>query len=190
LVAAGGGTPAGAGAAAARLLAQGATALVSFGLAGGLDPVLRPGTVIVAVDVLSDGERVPADAALGARFGGVTGQTVLAETAVVADAAAKRALFAATGAHAVDLESGAVARIARAHGVPFAVVRAICDPAERSLPPAALAALDAAGKIGLTAVLRSVARQPGQIPGLLALARDAVRGRRALVEVVERFGGR
>ncbi|HEY0425948.1 MAG TPA: hypothetical protein VGC82_21710, partial [Rhodopila sp.] len=43
-----GGTPAGAGVAASELIEQGATALVSFGLAGGLDPALRPGTVVVA----------------------------------------------------------------------------------------------------------------------------------------------
>jgi hypothetical protein len=38
----GGGTAAGAEMAARRAVAEGATALVSFGLAGGLDPSLRP----------------------------------------------------------------------------------------------------------------------------------------------------
>jgi adenosylhomocysteine nucleosidase len=190
LVEAGGGTPAGAGAAARRLVERGATALVSFGLAGGLDPALRPGVVIVARDVLSDGARFVADVALGAAFGGITGQTVLAGTAVVADAVAKRALFAATGAQVVDLESGAVVAVARAHGLPFAVVRAVCDPAERDLPPAALVALDPDGGIGLMAVLWSVARRPRQIAGLLAVGRDAFLARRGLVAMAERFGGR
>ena len=185
---AGGGTPAGAEAAARRLVERGATALVSFGLAGGLDPALRPGAVIVARDVLSDGSRFAADVALGAAFGGITGQTVLAGTAVVADAVAKRALFLATGAQAVDLESGAVARVASAFGLPFAVVRAVCDPAERDLPPAALVALDVDGGIGLGPVLLSVVRRPGQIAGLLAVGRDAVLARRALIAVARRFG--
>jgi len=109
---------------------------------------------------------------------------VLAGDAVAADAAAKRALFATTAAQAIDLESGGVARVADLHGLPFAVVRAICDPAERDLPPAALVALDRAGAIGFLAVLRSVARRPGQIPGLLALGRDAARARRGLQGVV------
>ncbi|HEY4044836.1 MAG TPA: hypothetical protein VGM32_23730, partial [Rhodopila sp.] len=104
----GGGTPAGAGVAATRLIGDGATGLVSFGLAGGLHPALRPGMVIVASDVLSDGEQLSADTKLAARFGGVTGHVVLAGTSVVAEAAAKRALFAATRADAVDLESGVV----------------------------------------------------------------------------------
>lgn len=43
----GGGTPAGAEAAVARLIARGVTGVVSFGLAGGLDPTLRPGMLVV-----------------------------------------------------------------------------------------------------------------------------------------------
>jgi adenosylhomocysteine nucleosidase len=188
-VAAGGGTPAGAGLAAERLVAQGVTALVSFGLAGGLDPALRPGSVVVPSVVLAGAVARRVDAALAERFGGVTGHTMLAGAVVAATAAEKRALHVATGAHAIDLESGAVADVAAAHGVPFVVVRAVCDPAERDLPPAALIALDPAGGIGIWGVLRSVLVRPGQIPALLALARDAGQGRRALVGVVRRFAG-
>jgi adenosylhomocysteine nucleosidase len=168
------------------LIGQRATALVSFGLAGGLDPSLRPGTLVIARDVLSEGETRQADAALAARFGGLTGHTVLARSTVVATAAAKRALRIATGAHAVDLESGAVAQAASAHNLPFAVVRAICDPAERDLPPAALLALYPDGAIGLLRVMRSVLTRPAQTPGLLALARDAARARRALIDLAAR----
>ena len=182
----GGGTPAGAGVAASELIEQGATALVSFGLAGGLDPALRPGTVVVASIVLSEGERLHADAGLAGRFGGLSGHTILAGSTVVADAAAKQRLHATTWAHAIDLESGAVARIAQAYGLPFIVLRAICDPAERSLPPAALLALNPAGAIGLKQVLGSVLRHPNQIRGLLTLARDAAVARRALIRLAAR----
>ena len=183
----GGGTPAGGVAAATRLIQQGATALVSFGLAGGLDPSLRPGTLIVASHVLSDGEALPADGALAALFGGASGHTILAGTRVVADAIAKQRLFAATGAHAVDLESGPVGRIAIAHGLPFAAVRAICDPAKRTLPPAALVALNPAGRIGPMHLIRSIVQQPRQIGGLLALAWDAARARRVLISLTKRM---
>jgi adenosylhomocysteine nucleosidase len=169
------------------LIRQGATALVSFGLAGGLDPFLRPGAVIVAADVLDDGERLSADRVLAARFGAMTGHTVLAGSTVVANATEKQALFAATGAHVVDLESGVVARIARSHGLPFAVVRAVCDPAGQDLPPAALVALGPGGNIGLMRLLQSVLSRPSQIYGLLALARDAARARRALIGLVGQF---
>ena len=67
-----------------------------------------------------------------------------------------------------------------AHGLPFAALRAICDPATRDLPPAALIALNAAGAISLPDIARSIARQPSQIIGLLMLARDAAAARSAL----------
>jgi adenosylhomocysteine nucleosidase len=179
LVRAGGGLPAGAMAAAEFLVSQGVAGLVSFGLAGGLDPALRPGAIVVPARVREDGQDHATDAALAARFGTPTGM-LLAGDAVVADAAEKARLFAATGALAIDLESGAVARVAARHALPFCVLRAICDPAERSLPPAALVALDGRGAIGLLRVLLAVARQPGQVPALIALGRDAAAARAAL----------
>ena len=182
---AGGGLPGGAEAAAESLVGQGVEGLVSFGLAGGLDPALRPGALVVPAAV-REGEAVYAtDPELAARFGRRAG-LLLAGSAVVAGAADKARLFAATGAAAIDLESGAVARVAARHGLPFAVLRAVCDPAERSLPPAALVALDRNGAIGGLRVLASVLRAPGQVPALLALARDAAAARAALRRQVSR----
>ncbi len=89
-----------------------------------------------------------------------------------------------TGAAAVDLESGAVAGVAARHRLPFAVLRAVCDPSWRSLPAAALVALNRRGTIDGPRVLASIARHPGQLPALLALARDAARARAALVRRV------
>jgi adenosylhomocysteine nucleosidase len=176
----GGGTAAGADAAARRAVAAGAAALVSFGLAGGLDPSLRPGDLIVPVAVVQNGVSLATDPGLTAWLGGATPHRLLAAGTVAADAANKRRLWQATGAAAVDLESGAVAQVATLHHLPFAVLRAICDPAERDLPPAALAALDGRGAIGLARVAGSVIAQPGQIPALLRLAADAAAARRAL----------
>lgn len=186
----GGGGPAGAEAAAERLVAGGATALLSFGLAGGLDPNLRPGDLVVPVVVLEDGQRFATDEALCRGLGGATAGVLLAAGAVVARAADKRALSAQTGASAVDLESGGVARVARAHRLPFAVVRAICDPAGRDLPPAALVALDAEGGIRLLRVVGSLLARPWQIGGLLRLAADAAAGRRGLVRAAAGLAGR
>jgi adenosylhomocysteine nucleosidase len=185
----GGGLPAGAEAAAERVAGFSIDALVSFGLCGGLDPALRPGTLLVPRQVRDGAECYATDAALAARLGGWSGGDVLTGRAVVAAASEKARLFAATGAAAVDLESGAVARVARWHGLPFAVLRAVCDPAERDLPSAALAALDQAGAIGLRRVLASIVRSPGQLPALLRLARDAAAARRALIGRVRQVCG-
>jgi adenosylhomocysteine nucleosidase len=186
-VAVGGGTTDGAHAAACSLMTAGASALISFGLAGGLDPALRPGAIIVPTTVIACDDRFATDVNLSRILGGVTDDVVLGADAVITSVAEKRRLHQRTGATAADLESGAVARVAAARGVPFAVLRAICDPAERALPPAALAALDVRGAIGVWRVAASLVARPGQLPGLLALAADAVIARRSLIARVRQI---
>ena len=167
-------------------MARGVAGLVSFGLAGGLDPALQAGALVVPAMVIEAGCCYRADPALSARLGGMTALRALAGTAILADPDAKRAAHDATGAAIIDLESGAVARVAVRHNLPFAVLRAVCDPAGRILPPLALAALDAGGRIGIGRVLASLLRQPWQIPALLGLAGDAMRARSALAAAVRR----
>jgi adenosylhomocysteine nucleosidase len=105
---------------------------------------------------------------------------------IVSRAEAKQEIYHRTGAVAVDLESAEVARLCADAGVPLAVIRAIGDPAERDLPPAALVGLKADGRVDLRAVLASVLGSPGQIPSLLTVALDT---RRALAGL-ERVGRR
>lgn len=165
-------------------MARGVSGLVSFGLAGGLDPALPAGTLVVPVMVIEAGQHYPTDPALSARLGVVPALSALAGRAILADPAAKRAAHRATGAAIIDLESGAVARVATRHNLPFAVLRAVCDPAGRALPPLALAALDGGGRIGAGRVIASLLRQPRQLPALLGLARDAMLARAALRRLV------
>lgn len=186
----GGGGEAGASAAAYRLIGRGVRNLVSFGLAGGLDPSLKPGAIVVPDVILSLDGHWPADPRLAASLGRIGG-AVFSGGAVVVTAAEKRALHVRTGAAAVDLESAAVAEAAGRHALPFAALRAICDPAARSLPRAALVALDAEGRIGLGRAARAAASRPRELPALAALALDAMRARRALlsrVQAIQRLG--
>jgi adenosylhomocysteine nucleosidase len=173
--------------AAERLIAEGADALLSFGIAGALAPDLVPGSLLLPRAVIAeDGSRLAVDEARRARaeaalvaagLGAVSGD-VLGASAPAASSARKEALHAATGAIAIDLESHLVARAASRAGKPFLVLRAIADPASRALPEAALIGLDASGRPALNRVLLSVLRNPRQIPALLRLAGDT---RRALL---------
>ena len=185
----GGGMPAGAAAAAELLVAEGAGALVSIGLAGGLDPSCRPGDIIIPLSIWEAGAVLETDPALCAVLGGANAAAIAAADSPIASVADKAALFRRSGAVAVDLESGAVARVACRHGLPFAALRVICDPADRDLPPAALAAIGAAGAIGLGRVLASLLRHPLQLPALLRLAADAAAARTTLRGAGRRLRG-
>ncbi len=144
--------------------------------------------MVVPSRVLAGDQTFAVDPTLGALLGGTDGTSVVGHPSIVVTAEAKRALWLSTGAAAVDMESGAVARVAQAHGLPFAVLRVICDPAERTLPPAALVALNSAGAIGLLRVIGSLLRHPGQFPALMRLANDAAAARRVLQERARGIG--
>jgi adenosylhomocysteine nucleosidase len=184
-----GGDPEATRAACARLVAEGAGALLSFGICGGLDPRLASGMLILPHGIRSEeGKRFTVDsgkhralaaalsaAGLAATTDDIFGASVPAETPE-----RKAALFRQSGAVAIDLESHHVARAAAAAGLPFVVLRAVADTAARGLPLAALVGLDREGRAALGRVLLSLARGPRQLPALLGLARDT---RRALVEL-------
>ena len=176
---AGGGTPHGATLAAEHLVATGVTALISVGVAGGLNPALPPGTIVIPANIITPDRTYATDPSLTARLGGPR-HILYAGTAIIVTRAEKALLFGETGADAIDLESGAVAKVAAKYSLPFAAIRALIDPASETLPPAALAALDAAGAIAIGRVLASILRYPGQIPDLVRLVRHAATARAAL----------
>ncbi len=172
LAEAAGGAGAGAGERAAEaLVARGATALVSFGIAGGLDPALRAGAVVVGSAVVGEGWRSETQegwmAALASRLPGAVLGPILGVDESLALAAQKARAHETWSAVAVDMESIAAARIASGQGLPLAVVRVIVDPAWTDLPTAAR--YDESG-VRPGAVLKALAGRPGEIPALLTLA--------------------
>jgi adenosylhomocysteine nucleosidase len=176
-----------AGKAAHSLVDDGAEALVSFGLAGGLDPALPVSTVILGLSVVGpEGARSTLDPDLRARLAECVGlfapieAPVAGTDAPVAGIAGKARLLGESGARVADMESHAVARIAAERGVPCGVVRVVADPAGRAVPRAALAALGEAGDIRTGRLLATLAARPWELPGLAALAIDTRRAFRTL----------
>jgi adenosylhomocysteine nucleosidase len=167
-----GATSAGAKRAAAQLIARGATHLLSFGFAAGLDETLRPGTLLIPAEIVAYASRYQTDPALSALFGpGVTGP-LLHSDVLVADRADKQALRVASGCAALDMESGAVAIAASQAGLPFAVVRTVCDSAGDTLPHAARVSLRDGGSIDGPRIAASILCRPAQLPALMRLSRD------------------
>jgi adenosylhomocysteine nucleosidase len=173
------------------LIRAGARALVSWGMAGGLDPALVPGAIFLPTEVISlEGTSVLAASpwrervaeAISAREPIVTGRLLTSPTAI-GSLAEKSRLFRETGAAAVDMESLAVATTARAHGVPFLGVRVIVDSAVDSLPRAVAAAADSQGHLQIWRLLATLAREPMELASLLRLARRYRAASRSLAAV-------
>jgi hopanoid-associated phosphorylase len=164
--------------------------VVSVGLGGALSPALAVGDWVVAERIVGDGEAWVAEAGwaaelqvrLGPGAKAHLGPIAASETMVV-DAASKAALYAATGALAVDMESHVAARFAAAHGLPFAALRVISDGADRALPKAAQAGMKKDGGMDILAVLKSLALDPAQLPALIRTGQEAEVAFKALKQV-------
>ena len=160
-------------------------ALLSFGVAGGLDPALQVGDVVTAIAVATpDGERFQTDEAWCAKIATSTGarRIDMVGSAKVAATPLDKAALLRFGA-AVDMESQVAARIAARHGLPFAVLRVISDTSDDVLPPAAVAGMRADGDIDVMAVLARLATDPRQLSALMRVGRNAGRAFRRLEDV-------
>jgi len=168
----------------ARALAQGAGAVLSFGLAAGLEAERAPGTLVVPAEVVGAAARYATDPRwcdrLRSALGDADERPVAGIDAPLFRCADKAQLHSATGAIAADMESHVAARLALRAGRPFAVLRVISDPAERSLPPAAVVGMKADGSVNLGAVIASLLRDPGQLPELARIATEARAAMRVL----------
>jgi adenosylhomocysteine nucleosidase len=176
----------------AEAIAQGAHGIISIGIAGGLDPSLKSGDCLVASEVVSGAERISTDPAwrarLVARLPHVSIGPLAGSETILAGKAAKSDLFRATGAYAVDMESHVAAELARAHRLPFAVLRTISDPAGSELPALAAKALTPEGHLNVIAVLRSLLKEPRQIPDLLRTGRESRAAFEALLRCCRALG--
>jgi hopanoid-associated phosphorylase len=167
---------------ARQLVEAGVGALLSFGIAGALDPEIDCGELVVTDRVRSpEGEDFDCDrqwretlvrklgeAAIQPRVGGL-----LASARTLRAASEKSAAYQASGCLAVDMESGAVAAVAREQGLPFLAVRAVADRAGDTLPALVETAVKPDGRPAIGRALAALARHPGDLPATLRLARQS-----------------
>ena len=78
------------------------------------------------------------------------------------------------------MESHAVAGVASMMNTPFIAIRAIADPSDRALPPAALNAVAEDGSTDIPKTLVTALMGPSQFPALMKLGRDAARATKTL----------
>jgi hopanoid-associated phosphorylase len=176
--------------AARNLIDAGASALMSFGLAGGLDPLLRAGTIVLPSEVISrDGARVSTSRAWReqlcaaiARQRPVAAGALLTSPQPISAVAEKAAAFRETGAVAVDMESMGLAEVCAAHNLPFIAVRVIVDTAEDVLPRAVVSASHE-GHVNIRRLIGGLAAAPLDLIGLIRLARAYRAATRSLAAV-------
>ena len=182
--------------AAQALMEKGATALVSWGSAGGLIPALSPGRLILPERILAADQSVyPVDPIwherLYSRLKGYVDphRGALAQsTVVLATPSEKAALFRRAGAVAVDMESASIAQVAKEAGMPFIAIRAIADGAEMDIPRGALDFIDEFGRVRLLGLLSFIIRHPVELFALVRMGRNFRAAETTLAKVALRAG--
>ena len=158
--------------------------LISTGFAGGLDPRLATGDLLIATNFSTPALVAKSRALLAgdphAFFGALTSQPQVA-----ASVAEKSALAAATGALGVDMETASIAAACARAGVPLLAVRAISDSAREPLPVPFAEWFDlAAQRPRPLALVRWLARHPAQISPFARFVRGLTPARHAFTRFV------
>jgi adenosylhomocysteine nucleosidase len=183
--------PTAAAAGTRALIAAGARAILGWGFAGGLDPQLRCGAVLLPAEVLNTvGARIAVSEpwrdgvkkALGAEHPPIAGALLTSPTAI-ATSAEKARLFATSSAGAVDMESFIVAQNAQQHALPFVCLRVIIDTAADELPAAIRRAADQHGELRRGRLLLTLARSPMQLGAVARLGRRFRKADRVLASL-------
>jgi adenosylhomocysteine nucleosidase len=136
--------------------------VLTSGFAGGLRPDLAAQTVVFSADKETGWES--ALLAAGARpvsFHGVERVATTVEE--------KRALWQATGADAVDMESQVICAVCREQQIPCAIVRIILDTADTNLPLDFNKYLTADQQVDVPKLTRAVLLSPRKVRALLHL---------------------
>ncbi len=154
--------------------------LVSAGFCGGISAELRVGDVVVATALTivsaTELEDVPVEMAEACRklvgerlFGGLFVST----SAIMQKAQLAALLPSGSPCPVVEMESAAIARVAKANGIPFAGIRSVSDPFDEELSFSLDEFCDDRMRIRIPKVLLTIVRKPRIIPQLLRLARNS-----------------
>ncbi|MGC8640307.1 MAG: nucleoside phosphorylase [Isosphaeraceae bacterium] len=163
--------------------------LISAGFAGGLDPALRRNDLVLADEIIDqDGTRTEIDVELP-QIPGVqrTGGRLLTADRMITRIAEKAELHCQHGADLVDMETSALAALARERSLRFLSVRVINDDAHAELPAEVARLLTHTGSYRLGVALRSIWHRPSALKDFLSLHARALEAAARLSSCVERL---
>ena len=173
--------------------ARNCAGIISFGMAGGIDPTLKLGEVIIGKR-LTGTFHAKCDerwiAALRRQLPKARMGAIHCDGKLMSDVRDKTQMAWASAALCADMESHIAAEIATHANVPFAILRCISDVAQLELPPAVDVAMGPDGSVAVGAIMRSLASEPGQIPALASTVYGFARAYRSLSVASKRVGDR
>lgn len=157
-------------------VARECTGILSFGVAGALNPVLRVDDFVVPHTVVGpDNQYILTNHAwtglLRQELYAAVSGAIYSDSKPAGNTPEERAhLFSVMHADAVDDESLLVARFAEQNGIQLAVARVISDTTTEVIPPWALNVTDTNGNSSVAQTLEHLARQPDQFLNLINMA--------------------
>lgn len=164
--------------AAHQLVASGCDALLSWGCAGALEPDLAPGDCIIPKRIVFNHYSVEIDVdklwhqRVCDRLSPMTriiSKPLMESRDLISESTEKIQLGKRTKTCGLDMESGAIAKVATELSMPFLIVRCIADPASMSLPNSVVIATDANGRLNVAKLLFHALLHPSNITGLIQL---------------------
>jgi len=172
------------------------TLFMNIGYAGGLDPTLGVGDLIIATTVINEEDETRFDTenkwiekaktiAAKAELRHHVGKIVTVKNAIE-EPHQKAFMGTRFEAAAVDMESSAMAKIASEKGIPFLVVRTILDPLDMELPMIPEEAI-VGGELQIGKLLGHIKKNPKDLFKLPKLSYIANQARMAMTNFVKEW---
>lgn len=147
--------------------------VILAGLAGGLDPTLDSGDVVIVDEVVDAHGRVIVPPLAPAMVAPTKRGRVATAGRIVASQEAKLALGRGTGAVIVDQESDHFAELARSRAWTWGVMRVVSDPADEAVPTALQRLVDHEGRTLKWNLAVEVFQRPALAPTLRRINRQS-----------------
>ena len=183
-------------AAAQQLVHQGATAILSWGTAAGLDPDLESGFLFIPDSIVdTDGSTYSTDAQWKARLYMELSNSIHLASGklstsfrIITTPQDKHELFKRFNCQALDMESAALAAVAQTSSLPFMAIRAIVDTADMIIPNSVISALDKDGKPDIAKLISGLLFQPQDWRTLFRLSRSFKSAEKSLHSACHKLG--
>jgi adenosylhomocysteine nucleosidase len=163
---------------------------IATGLAGALDPSLKPGNIVAGrrCETLSGALKTSSDSdllnlAVSANAGVV--DAFLTSETVLITAAEKQSL--SSSGSVVEMESAHILAAASERRVPVVAVRAISDAADEDLPVDFRQIVDSRGHVRLAPLLKELALHPHRLPLLVQFGRQSRAAALSLADFLDKF---